>query len=239
MTCYMGPQRHYTGFHVQPWQACPQPAHTMLGSMYGLFVGTRDAVDHAFTKYEVTIDMFKNGRFYDTITLPINSLTAGDSRIDAAFGITYVPNPQWLPYVSGPTVVDQTTVTGGTQYGSPWIYSGTPTQYSAITGTSWSELFTHTFDIQDGSIGDHIEVQISNKVTFSFPYSYGHHHPYNSEIAHYDWPSTFTTELINGDDFLGPAYDKLEINMDVIYGPNDRGVLVQIHDGFIMVTPDS
>ena len=92
---------------------------------------------------------------------------------------------------------------------------------------------------QTGTRETHIEVQISNRIIFSFPYPSGHHHPYNSEITHYDWLPTFTTQIANGDDFLGPHYDKLEITMNARYGPNDRGVLVQLNDGFIMVVPAS
>ena len=79
-------------------------------------------------------------------------------------------------------------------------------------GTSWSEVLSHTFDITDGKTGDHIEVHVSNRIIFNFPYPYGNYHPYNTEVAHYTWPSSFETEIINGDEFLGPNYDKCGIH---------------------------
>ena len=103
--------------------------------------------------------------------------------------------------------------------------------------SSWGETLTHTFDIQDGNVGDHIEVEISNKVTFRFPWPNGHHSWINSEQRyHYDWPPAFETQIANGDDFLGAQYDSVEIHMTERYGPNDRGVSVGINDGLLVVT---
>ena len=110
-------------------------------------------VNHYFTNYEVTIDVFKNGQFYDTATLPINSLIAVPADVGAAFGFTLATSPSWAPYVV-PSLINQTTVSGGMQYGSLWGQDAVPTQYSAIAGTSWSEFFTHTVDIPDGNTGD-------------------------------------------------------------------------------------
>ena len=221
--------------------SCPEPAASMFMAMHGGYESEMAvALEHAFTKYEVTIDVFKNGHLYDTATLPLNSLNVGSPLgLESEFNLGRCWTASGLNTI--PSHVNHTTAyTGGTYFGHLRCTTNPPNAlYHATGGTAWSELVTHTFDITDGRIGDHIEVQISNEVTFSFPYFFGHYHPYNSEIAHYDWPSTFTTEIINGDDFLGSGYDKLEFDMYVVYGANDRGVLVQINNGFIMVTPAS
>ena len=221
--------------------SCPEPAASMFMAMHGGYESEMAvALEHAFTKYEVTIDVFKNGHLYDTATLPLNSLNVGSPPgLESEFNLGRCWTASGLNTI--PSHVNHTTAyTGGTYFGHLRCTTNPPNAlYHATGGTAWSELVTHTFDITDGRIGDHIEVQISNEVTFSFPYFFGHYHPYNSEIAHYDWPSTFTTEIINGDDFLGSGYDKLEFDMYVVYGANDRGVLVQINNGFIMVTPAS
>ena len=219
---------------------CPEPAASMFMAMHSGY--TREmavALEHAFTKYEVTIDVFKNGHLYDTATLPLNSLNVNPpTDLETTFNLGQCWTARGLNTI--PSHVNQTTAyTGGHHFGQLACTTNPPNAlFHATGGTAWSELVTHTFDITDGRIGDHIEVQISNEVTFSFPYFFGHYHPYNSEIAHYDWPSTFSTEILNGDDFLG-VYDKLEFDVYVVYGANDRGVLVQINNGFIMVTPAS
>ena len=220
--------------------SCPEPAASMFMAMHSGY--TREmavALEHAFTKYEVTIDVFKNGHLYDTATLPLNSLNVNPpTDLETTFNLGRCWVARGLNTI--PSHVNQTTAyTGGHYFGQLACTTNPPNAlFHATGGTAWSELVTHTFDITDGRIGDHIEVQISNEVTFSFPYFFGHYHPYNSEIAHYDWPSTFSTEILNGDDFLG-VYDKLEFDVYVVYGANDRGVLVQINNGFIMVTPAS
>ena len=216
---------------------CPVPAGQMLSDMWyggGPNSGVQGALDNFSVRYEVTINVFKNGQFYDTVSLPINSLApVQPPSIHGNFDFTSLEAAQSLIIVPT-TIVTQTTIEGGGHYyeGSTNRYiTGPKGTYHAPVGTAWSELFTHTFDITNGHVGDNIEVQISNRVIFDFPYLYGHHHPYNIETVHYDWPSTFATEIINGDDFLGPNYDQLEFTTIVEYGPNDRGVLVKINDG--------
>ena len=210
---------------------CPSEAVTMMEA--GRYIGreAETALQHSYTKYEVRIDVFKNGQFYDTATVPIGSLsTVIPSDLATKHDLT---SHCWG---DGPTVmvpvVNQTTVAGGHHFYDYFChYQRDYPIYQATTGTSWSEVMSHTFDITGGDVGDHIEVQISNRVIFNFPYPYGNYHPYNTEAVHYDWPSSFETEIIAGDDFLGPHYAILEYVVQADYGPDNRGVFVKINDG--------
>ena len=212
---------------------CPSEARDMVSTTRSIGNDARQSLENSYTTYEVKIDVFKNGQFYDTATLPLSSLIPvtpadlwgkyqfwncdeRDDRVDVAYATT------------------QTTVSGGDHYYRPGCFWGGNDGlgiFQAITGTSWSEVMSHTFDITGGNVGDHIEVQISNRVIFNFPYPYGNYHPYNTEAVHYDWPSSFETEIIAGDDFLGPNYNRLEYVVQADYGQNDRGVFVKINDG--------
>ena len=216
--------------------SCPDPADRMATALDDHFgSAARSSLNYFFVQYEVTIDLFKNGQVYDTVTLPINSLVAIRNDVKSAFGIGGTDTPIWNPSVE--PHINNNTVTGGTGYGSPYPGSQSSLQYTSMVTSSWGETFTHTFDIQDGNVGDHIEVEISNKVTFRFPWPNGHYSWINTENLHYyDWPPAFMTQIANGDDFLGPQYNELEFHINVGHGPNDRGVLVGINDGFIVVT---
>ena len=213
---------------------CPSEASDMVNAVRGTGIEAASSLQNSYTKYEVVIDVFKNGRLYDTATMPLNSLVAvAPADLWGKYGFTTCDgrnDRNDIPYVT-----NQTTVAGGHHYYSSGclygIYNTDPGAYQAITGTSWSEVVSNTFEITDGNVGDHIEVQISNRVIFNFEYPYGSYHPYNTEIVHYDWPSTFDTEIINGDDFLGPNYDQLEYVVQEDYGLNDRGVSIKINDG--------
>ena len=227
---------YHGGFSISPL-GCPYPANQMLREMWynrGMHDGAQDALENFSVRYEVTIDVFKNGQLYDTTALPVNSLTPLPSKsIYGNLDFTSVEMPTLLIVVPT-TAVTENTIEGGGHYyerNSNQYRTGGQGTYHTPMGTAWSELFTHTFDITDGNAGDHIEIQVSNRVIFDFPYPYGHHHPYHIEEAHYEWPSTFETEILNGDDFLGPNYNQLEFTTIVEYGPNDRGVLVKINDG--------
>ena len=220
--------------------SCPSPAQDIVSVLDHHGRAAPAVLRHSYTQYEVTVNVFKNGQIHDTVTLPINSLSAVQNEVRMAMGTTLTDDHRWN-YEIAP-LINNTTVSGGTGNGAPYGLSDhrSRTQYHAMATSSWGETFTHTFDIHDGNVGDHIEVEISNKVTFRFPYPNGHHTWVNSEQRyHYDWPSTFTTQIANGDDFLGSRYDTLEIPMNARYGPNDRGVLVNLNDGFIMVVPAS
>ena len=220
--------------------SCPSPADSMIFSLERHVDAARSVLHHSFTQYEVTVNVFKNGQPHDTVILPINSLSAVQNEIRMAMGTTLTDDERWNYEIE--PLINNTTVSGGTGNGSPYGLHDIRgrSQYNAMATSSWGETFTHTFDIHDGNVGDHIEVEISNKVTFRFPYPNGHHTWINSEQRyHYDWPPTFTTQIENGHDFLGSRYDELEIHMSAAYGPNDRGVLVNLNDGFIMVVPAS
>ena len=230
LLCYKA--RVGNNFHATLPSSCPYPANTMLNDVYRTpYLQGYDSLANSFTTYEVAIDVFKNGQLYDTVTLPINSLVAlTPADIGVTHGLGYT---QYLV----PYTVNQTTVAGGHHYYGQAIhhYNRPLPVYQAMMGTSWSEVLSHTFDITDGKTGDHIEVYVSNRIIFNFPYPYGNYHSYNTEGAHYTWPSAFETEIVNGDEFLGPNYDKVEYIVQVDYEPHDRGVLVAINDGTLML----
>ena len=215
---------------------CPDAAQDLVSDTRYIRYEIATALQNSYTKYEVVIDVFKNGQFYDTVTLSLNSLVpVAPADLWGKYGFFNCDERDDRIDVSYST--NRTTVTGGHHYYQPGCSWGSNTGagiFQAITGSAWSEVVSHTFDI-DGSVGDHIEVQISNRVIFNFPYPYGNYHPYNTEGVHHDWPSTFETEIINGDDFLGPDYDRLEYIVQADYGPNDRGVAVTINDGTLML----
>ena len=216
---------------------CPPEVQTLISDTRGIGSESIASLQHSYTKYEVIIDVFKNGQFYDTATMSLNSL------------VPVIPADLWGKYgfyncderddrVDVAYSVNQTVVAGGHHYYRPGCSWGSNTDlgvFQAMTGTVFNEVVSHTFNIDDGNVGDHIEVSVSNRVIFNFAYPYGNYHPYDTEIVHYNWPSSFEDEILHDDDFLGPEYNSLEYIVQADYGSNDRGVSVAINDGTLML----
>ena len=217
--------------------SCPSPAQAITSWLEHQDSVALSALSSSFTKYEVTVNMLKNGQISDTVIFPINSLSVVQNDAQTALNSAFqTDDSRWNrevePFING------TTVSGGTKFGSNYGANDARTraQYVALATSTWGETLTHTFDIQDGNVGDHIEIEISNKVTFRFPFPLQLIPTDSGQLILRDWPSSYTSQIENGYDFLGPRFDELEILTRAIYGANDRGVLVNMNDGFIVVT---
>ena len=219
---------------------CPYPAKAITGSLEGQDSWTLKLLRDSFTRYEVTMNIYKNGQIINTATFPINSLTVVQKDAGAAFPSGYQTddhrwNREVEPLISG------NTASGGHKLGSNYGASDlrTRSQTVALAASTWSETFSRTLDIHDGNVGDHIEVEISNKATFRFPHPYDVIPDGDGRLILRDWPSNYVSDIENGNDFLGSGFDELEMRTSVRYGANDRGVFVGLNDGFVIVTPKS
>ena len=101
-------------------QIVPPGVSTITGTISNVNNEAKIALQNAYTKYEVIIDVFKNGQLYDTSIMPLNSLvpvTPADLLGKYGFRNCHQQNDR----IDVAYSVNQTVVAGGHHYYRPVV----------------------------------------------------------------------------------------------------------------------